>query len=51
MYYALMGEDVPGTLNQRMAARADHLKRLQQLQADAPTGMLPSWARHLPGVP
>ena len=32
MLYALMGEDVPGTLNQRLAARADHLARLQQLQ-------------------
>lgn len=34
MYYALMGEDVPGTLAQRLAARAAHLQRLQQLQAE-----------------
>lgn len=33
MFYALIGEDVPGTLNQRLAARADHLARLQQLQS------------------
>lgn len=33
MFYALIGEDVPGTLNQRLAARTEHLARLQQLQA------------------
>ena len=32
MWYALMGEDVPGTLDQRLAARAEHLARLQQLK-------------------
>ena len=32
MWYALMGEDVPGTLDQRMAARVEHLARLQQLK-------------------
>lgn len=32
MWYALMGEDVPGTLDQRLAVRAEHLARLQQLK-------------------
>lgn len=32
MWYALMGEDVPGTLEKRLAARAEHLARLQQLK-------------------
>ncbi|MFZ5842876.1 MAG: YciI family protein [Pseudomonadota bacterium] len=32
MWYALMGEDVPGTLDKRLAARAEHLARLQQLK-------------------
>ena len=34
MFYALMGEDVPGTLDKRLAARAEHLARLQQLKDD-----------------
>ena len=34
MFYALMGEDVPGTLDKRLAARAEHLARLQQLKED-----------------
>ena len=32
MWFALMGEDVPGTLEKRLAARAEHLARLQQLK-------------------
>ncbi|MBT9515915.1 MAG: YciI family protein [Methyloversatilis discipulorum] len=32
MYYALMGEDVPNSLDKRMAARPGHLARLQALQ-------------------
>ena len=34
MLYMILGEDVPGTLDQRLAARPDHLARLQALQAD-----------------
>lgn len=32
MYYAIIAEDKPGTLNQRMAARPDHLARLTALR-------------------
>ena len=35
MLYAIIGEDVPGSLDQRMAARPAHLERLQALQAEA----------------
>ena len=34
MLYAIVGEDRPGTLDQRLAARPDHVARLQALQAD-----------------
>ena len=34
MFYALMGEDVPGTLEKRLAARAEHLTRLQKLKEE-----------------
>ncbi|HEX5804243.1 MAG TPA: YciI family protein [Azospira sp.] len=34
MFYAIIGEDRAGTLDQRLAARPDHLARLQALQAD-----------------
>lgn len=34
MLYAIIGEDVPGTLEKRIASRPEHLKRLEQLQAD-----------------
>lgn len=34
MLYAIIGEDRPGTLDQRLAARPDHLARLQALQAE-----------------
>jgi len=34
MLYALIGEDVPGSLDKRMAARPAHLERLKQLQAE-----------------
>lgn len=33
MLYMINGEDVPGTLDQRLAARPAHLERLQALQA------------------
>ena len=32
MLYAFISEDLPGTLNQRLAARPAHLERLQQLR-------------------
>ena len=34
MLYVLIGEDVPGTLDKRLAARPEHVARLQALQAD-----------------
>ena len=34
MLYAIVGEDVPDSLAQRLAARPDHLARLHQLQAE-----------------
>ena len=34
MLYAIVGNDLPGTLAQRLAARPDHVARLQALQAD-----------------
>ncbi|RCX29771.1 YciI family protein [Thioalbus denitrificans] len=34
MYYAILSEDAPGTLEQRLAARPAHLERLRALQAD-----------------
>lgn len=33
MLYVIIGEDVEGSLEQRLAARPAHLERLQQLQA------------------
>ena len=33
MLYAIIGEDTPGTLDQRLAVRPAHLERLQALQA------------------
>ncbi len=33
MLYAIIGEDTPGTLDQRLAARPAHVERLQALQA------------------
>jgi len=32
MLYAIVGQDVPDSLNQRLAARPAHLQRLQALQ-------------------
>lgn len=32
MFYAIQGEDVPGSLEQRLAARPAHLARLAELQ-------------------
>ena len=34
MLYAIIAEDVPGSLSKRLAARADHIERLQALEAD-----------------
>lgn len=34
MLYALIGEDAPGTLPRRLAARPAHLARIQKLQAE-----------------
>ena len=34
MLYVIIGEDTPGTLEQRLAARPEHLARLQALQAE-----------------
>jgi len=34
MMYALIGEDAPNTLEQRLAVRGEHLARLQALQAE-----------------
>ncbi|MFZ5561315.1 MAG: YciI family protein [Pseudomonadota bacterium] len=34
MWYAFIAEDVPGTLEQRMAARPRHLARLEQLKSE-----------------
>ena len=34
MLYIIMGEDTPGSLDQRLAARPEHLARLQALQAE-----------------
>ena len=34
MFYAIIAEDRPGTLDQRLAARPAHLARLQALQAE-----------------
>lgn len=33
MLYVIIGEDRPGTLDQRLAARPAHVERLQSLQA------------------
>lgn len=35
MLYVIIGEDHPGSLEQRLAARPAHLERLQTLQAEA----------------
>jgi uncharacterized protein YciI len=32
LYYAIVGEDVPGSLEKRLAARPAHLERLNQLK-------------------
>jgi uncharacterized protein YciI len=32
MFYAILGEDVPNSLERRMAARSDHLQRLIRLR-------------------
>lgn len=34
MLYAIVGEDVPGTLEKRLAARPAHIARLETLQAE-----------------
>lgn len=35
MLYVIIGEDQPGSLEQRLAARPAHVERLQALQAEA----------------
>jgi uncharacterized protein YciI len=32
MYYAIIAEDIPHSLEKRMAARPDHIKRLEELR-------------------
>jgi uncharacterized protein YciI len=32
MFYAILGEDVPNSLERRIAARSDHLQRLTRLR-------------------
>lgn len=34
MWYAIIAEDKPNTLSQRLAARPDHVTRLKQMQAE-----------------
>jgi uncharacterized protein YciI len=34
MWYAIIAEDKPNTLDQRLAARPAHIERLKQLQAE-----------------
>lgn len=34
MYYAVIAEDMPNSLEKRLAARPDHLARLENLQAE-----------------
>jgi len=34
MYYAISGEDHPGSLSARLAARPVHIERLQQLKSE-----------------
>jgi len=34
MYYAIIAEDVPHSLEKRLAARPEHLKRLEALRAE-----------------
>lgn len=53
MYYALMGEDVPNSLDKRLAARPGHLARLQALQDEGRlliAGPLPAVDAVDPGV-
>ena len=35
MWYAIIAEDKPDSLSQRLAARPDHVARLKQLQAES----------------
>ena len=34
MFYAILGEDVPNSLERRLAVRAEHLARLHQLREE-----------------
>ncbi|MCT8561102.1 YciI family protein [Glaesserella parasuis] len=34
MYYVIFAQDIPNTLEKRLAVRGKHLERLKQLQAD-----------------
>ncbi|MCT8574203.1 YciI family protein [Glaesserella parasuis] len=35
MYYVIFAQDIPNTLEKRLAVRGKHLERLKQLQAEA----------------
>ncbi|MDE4003849.1 YciI family protein, partial [Glaesserella parasuis] len=34
MYYVIFAQDIPNTLEKRLAVRGKHLERLKQLQAE-----------------
>lgn len=52
MLYALIGEDVPNSLDKRLAARPDHVARLKALQSEGRlilAGPFPAIDSHDPG--
>jgi uncharacterized protein YciI len=52
MLYALIGEDAPGSLERRLAARPAHLERIRRLQAEGRlvlAGPMPAIDSHDPG--
>jgi hypothetical protein len=53
MLYAIIGQDVPASLERRLAARPAHLERLQALQRDGRlvlAGPFPAIDGHDPGA-
>ena len=53
MWYAIIGQDVPNSLDKRMAARPAHVARLQELQSQGRlllAGPFPRWMRMDPGA-
>ncbi|MFA6971512.1 MAG: YciI family protein [Gallionella sp.] len=53
MWYAIVGKDVPDSLEKRMASRPDHVARLQTLQAQGRlllAGPFPAVDSEDPGV-